>query len=108
MQMYGNFEGFPQKNVHCFVWCHVMTPDPFPDFWKESVILSFDVTLFSYPVISARILLADPYSKGTLKKIKMLNPPVFCVWSTYTPQEIAGLIKPLFLGEYFRDGVLVD
>ena len=46
MQMYGNFEGFPQKNVHCFVWCHVMTPDPFPDFWKESVILSFDVTLF--------------------------------------------------------------
>ena len=46
MQMYGNFEGFPQKNVHCCVWCHVMTPDPFPDFWKESVILSFDVTFF--------------------------------------------------------------
>ena len=27
MQMYGKFEGFPRKIVHCLGWCHIMKPD---------------------------------------------------------------------------------
>ena len=26
MQMYGNFEGFPDLRIHCLGWCHIMTP----------------------------------------------------------------------------------
>ena len=49
-QMYGKFEGFLWKIVHCLGWCHIMTPVVYSDpkwYIKYSPSVFFQCSLIS-------------------------------------------------------------